>query len=141
MSELNGITYKWNVNDYEFTLFISESKTRFNDEGVSQLVHFDVNGFRIKEGFWGIDTFLKSINEEKDFFINETLYDKILDECVFTHEDFYFKINSLSDYRVLSGKDYEEFNNWIITCTSPKNEGRIIKINKLMKRICCMKNI
>jgi len=142
MGELNGITYKWNINDFEFSLFISEVKNRFNDEGIIQIIHLNVNGFRLREGTWGTGDFLKGINSEKEYFYYNTLLDKLdINECVFTNDNMYFKINDFSDHEYISGKEYEEFNKWLITCLLPKYEGRIIKINKLKERICCIKNM
>ena len=137
MSELSGITYKWNINDFEFTLFISEVKTRYNDEGVVQLVHLDVNNFRLKDGFWGIGKFLTDIKKDDSFFFIEDDDEK----CVLISNKLYFKIDDFSDYIIISGDEYIEFNKWLMSCISPKNQGRINKINKIKKRICCTQNM
>ena len=138
MSKLNGITYNWKIDDFNFTLFISEEKNRFKDEGIIQIIHFNINDYRIREGMWGRNEFLQDIESEKISYISTEFIDK---ECIFTEDSFKFKTDDFSEYEIISGENYKEFSKWLLTCLSPKYEGRIIKINKLRERICYTENI
>lgn len=129
--------YNFKNKDFEFTLFVGDIFSRFNGEGLLQMIYLEVNGYRLLETHWGVNNFFEeiSLSHEDISFHDKYNYDYFLSE-----NSFYFKLNPLDEHTVFIDNDFIEFKNWLLSILFPKTEGRKLKINKLKEKICYIKN-
>jgi hypothetical protein len=115
--------YTWEVEKYNFELFIGAEDTRWNDEGVLQAVKLHINGVPILDNNWGIEHNYGLI----------MVCTKITDDI---HKGNTIEINNeVLGTIVISGDNYKDFINWIKSCLCKREERIKIKLNKIKEKL------
>lgn len=142
MEHIERFKYK----DYTFSVVIGEEQPRWDDEGISQIVQLDVNGFNLITNQWGIEYTINQINTKildcDNFEIIDSDFLRCkkdgIEDAFFTHffsdKDFYFRTSLIEDPIKMEGDDYENFMVWLRFSLTPISDKRIMKINKIRKK-------
>jgi hypothetical protein len=128
-------TYKYDIDDYHFELFIGDDGYMWDDEGVLQPIKLSVNGHYVINNNWGRQHNL-------DFILNKTNSDSGMNNSWSTDEQYLFvhSQNKRIDIGigddpvlVIYGNVYNDFIKWIKSCLSPKPERIKIKLDQLLE--------
>lgn len=124
--------YKLKLNNDTFELIIGKEETRYNNEGVYQIIDIKLNG-----------NFIYS-----DTFGRYDLLDKILSEKYISFDDFFMGFATLIidkenntmkisldgfEYHIIDGENYSIFLEWIIFGLKTKYMKRKDKLDKILK--------
>lgn len=124
--------YKINIKNHEFIIKIYDKNTRFNNEGILEMITLHVDNIEMYKDTFGKE---KSLNFLLSNFDNELSY--ISHEKIDRIFCFYLSTGCI----LLTDNDYNIFINWITECLTNKNIKRLHKINRIKNRLLPTINI
>ena len=119
--------HKINIKEHEFTIKIYDKNTRFNDEGILEMITLHVDNKEMYRDTFGREKTLNFLLSDFDNEFVDISHEKI-------NKRYYFSL--ITGSVILSKNNHDIFTNWLIECLTDKNIKRINKINRIKNKIC-----